>query len=108
MPTEVLRRGTKVEAPQHERRGRTVEGMVAGPGENFGCPMLTRIKTRMPATGYQNAPRCSMAWSLHNEDEALLCMYTPDLIDCWKAHPEKVEGLQALIAESESEPNAAD
>jgi hypothetical protein len=106
MPTAVLKRHVPVGQPDHGREVRSVASMTSADVANFGCPMLTRIATRMPATGFQNAPRCSMAWALHNEDEALLCMYTADLLDCWKAHPEKVEGLRARIAEDAAAPAA--
>jgi hypothetical protein len=106
MPAAVLKRNVAASPPEHAREHRTVASMTATDSANFGCPMLTRIATRMPATGFQNAPRCSMAWAIHNEDEALLCMYTADQIDCWKAHPEKVEGLRVRIAEDAETPAA--
>jgi len=107
MPKTVLKHTVEIVAPSHARESRSVSSMTGTDAANFGCPMLSRIVTRMPATGFQNAPRCSMAWAIHNEEEALLCMYTADMLDCWKAHPEKIEGLQAHIAQ-DAEAAAAD
>lgn len=106
MPTEVLKRGTKIETPQFGLRTRPVAGMVGETNANFGCPMLNRVQTPLPTSGFQHGPRCSLGWSLHSEDEAMLCIYTAEVIDCWKAHPEKIEGLQAAIGEETDVPAA--
>jgi hypothetical protein len=45
-----------------------------------------------------------MGWAVHNEEEASFCMRTPDLIDCWKEHPEREAALRA----SQETENAAD
>lgn len=63
-----------------------------------GCPMLTRTKLGLPTHGGYTVPRCSLAWALHNEHEATMCMLTPDLTDCWKVHPERKAAVEELIA----------
>jgi hypothetical protein len=59
----------------------------------FGCPMLTRTRLALPFRGNQNAPRCSMGWAIHDEDEVLFCMHTPSRNLCWKENPEQLEAL---------------
>jgi hypothetical protein len=107
MPTEVIKRGLTIGPPEHPLQLRPVAGMVDPGGCNFGCPMLSRSQMALPASGFQPAPRCSLGWSLHNEDEAMLCMLTPDLIQCWKAHPENIENLRETY-DKDQEIQAAD
>lgn len=58
-----------------------------------GCPMLTRTRLEIPFRGNQRVARCSVGWAVHDEDEVLLCMHTPTAAQCWKEHPEELEGL---------------
>ena len=67
---------------------------------NFGCPMLSRTRLGMPFRGGQHAPRCSMGWSVHDEDEAWLCMHVPTRNQCWKENPDV---LVKLLEELEME-----
>ena len=108
MPMEVLKRGLVLREPEIALQLRPIAGMVNSTASNFGCPMLNRNKTPLPVTGYQQPARCSLGWSIHDQDEAMLCMHTAEMIDCWKAHPEKVEGLLAHIQEEQDEASAAD
>lgn len=70
-----------------------------------GCPMLTRTKMALRGLDDRHVPRCSIAWAIHSEAEAAYCLLTEDLVDCWKAHPERVPALESLIA---GEASAAD
>jgi hypothetical protein len=101
MPTEVLKRGLELREPEFPLQLRVVSTMVDATSSNFGCPMLHRNQTALPATGFQRAARCSLGWSVHDQDEAMLCMYTAELVDCWKAHPGKVAGLIEKIQQDE-------
>lgn len=74
--------------------------VISGPeGPILGCPMLTRTRVGLPVTGAQPAPRCALAWALHSELEASYCMETPDLTQCWKVHPERLEDIRARLEE---------
>ncbi len=104
MPTEVLKDSART-VPAHEPQAtRTLDEFTVPAGMTFGCPMLSRTRLGMPFAGGNRVARCSMGWALHGESEALLCMRTPDLLDCWKEHPEKEAELRAT---DEAE-NAAD
>lgn len=59
----------------------------------IGCPMLTRTRLQIPFRGNQRLARCSVGWSIHDEDEVMLCMHTPTAAQCWKEHPEQLEAL---------------
>jgi hypothetical protein len=61
--------------------------------------MLTRTHIGLPVHGGQPAPRCSLAWAIHSEDEVRYCLETPDLTQCWKAHPERIEEIRTRLAE---------
>lgn len=104
MPTEVLKEDVRDIQPSGTMYLRTVEEMTTPEGVNFGCPMLTRTGIGLPFADGNRMPRCSMGWALHNEEEASFCMRTPDLLDCWKAHPDREAALRST---SETE-NAAD
>lgn len=104
MPTEVLKEDVRGIRPAGTIILRKVDELVTSDGMTFGCPMLTRTSLGMPFAQGQRVPRCSMGWALHNEDEALLCMRTPNLLDCWQAHPEREVALRATGEEE----NAAD
>jgi hypothetical protein len=66
--------------------------------------MLTRTRIAMPFANGQRSPRCSMGWAIHGEEEASMCMRTPNRHECWKEHPEREAALRA----SSSEDAAAD
>lgn len=59
----------------------------------IGCPMLTRTRLGIPFRGNQRVARCSVGWSIHDEDEVLFCMHTATAAQCWKEHPEQVDVL---------------
>lgn len=102
MPMEVLKRDVQIREPEFELQLRPIERMVDPTASNFGCPMLTRIQVAMPTSGNVRGPRCSLGWSIHDQDEALLCIHTAEMADCWKAHPENVEKLVESIRLDES------
>src|SRR5690606_32954260 len=104
MPTEVLREEVRDIKPSGKIILRRIEDLVTSDGMTFGCPMLSRTRLGMPFAQGQRVPRCSMGWAIHSEEEALLCMRTPHLVDCWQAHPEREAALRA----SGEEENAAD
>jgi hypothetical protein len=104
VPTEVLRKNVRDLPPTGPIVLRRIDEIASGDGITFGCPMLTRTRIGMPWAGGQRAPRCSMGWAVHNEEEASFCMRTPDLIDCWKEHPEREAALRA----GQETENAAD
>ncbi|HYH11781.1 MAG TPA: hypothetical protein VD789_05430 [Thermomicrobiales bacterium] len=104
MPTEVLKEDVRDIRPAGTIILRKVGELETSDGMTFGCPMLTRTRLGMPFAQGQRVPRCSMGWALHNEEEALLCMRTPNLRDCWQAHPEREVALRATGEEE----NAAD
>lgn len=95
MPTEVLKDSARPVPAQETIATRTLDDFSVPSGMTFGCPMLSRTRLGMPFAGGNRVPRCSMGWALHGEQEALLCMRTPDLLDCWKEHPEKEAELRA-------------
>jgi hypothetical protein len=99
MPTEVLKPKVRVVEPREPVQKRTMEEISGPEGPVFGCPMLTRTRLGLPMTGGQAAPRCSLAWALHSETEASYCMETSDLVQCWKAHPERLEEIKARLSE---------
>lgn len=89
---DVLRAPRGRVAPvQPMRKRQIVEDDTTEP--EFGCPMLTRTRLALPFRGNQNAPRCSMGWAVHDEDEVLFCMHTPSRNLCWKENPEQLEAL---------------
>jgi hypothetical protein len=104
MPTAVLKDSARPTSGAEPLATRTLDEFSVPTGMTFGCPMLFRTRMGMPFAGGNRVPRCAMGWALHGESEALLCMRTPDLLDCWKEHPEKEAELRAT---DEAE-NAAD
>ena len=89
---EVLRESRGIVVPvQPMRKRKIVEGNTTEP--EFGCPMLTRTRLALPFRGDQHAPRCSVGWAVHDEDEVLFCMHTPSRNLCWKENPEQLEAL---------------
>lgn len=95
MPMEVLKEAPRTAPAREPLAARTLDEFSDPTGLTFGCPMLSRTRLGMPFSGGHRVPRCSMGWALHGESEALLCMRTPDLLDCWKEHPEKEAELRA-------------
>lgn len=95
MPAEVLKEGVRDVQPAGTIILRKVDELETEDGLTFGCPMLTRTRLGMPFAQGIRVPRCSMGWALHNEEEALLCMRTPNQRDCWREHPEREAALRA-------------
>lgn len=81
---------------------RTTDDLDGPDGPVLGCPMLSRTRLSLPVSGGHPAPRCSLGWGLHTEEEALYCMLTPDLTLCWKANPERLEILRSKLAEHDT------
>jgi hypothetical protein len=104
MPTEVLKEEVRDVRPSGTIVLHSLDEFTTADGMNFGCPMLTRTRLGMPFARGQRPPRCSMGWALHTEEEASFCMRTPDLLDCWKAHPDR----EAALRSGTDEENAAD
>jgi hypothetical protein len=102
MPTEVLRSDIRPDKPIQPVRKRPLGDGSDMSEPRFGCPMLTRTRLGMPFRGGQQVPRCSVGWTVHNEDEALLCMHTPTRNACWKEHPELLEKLHEELNEEDS------
>jgi len=100
MPTEVLRSNVRVTVPLQPERKRPLGDGGEGSEPHFGCPMLSRTRIGMPFRGGQHVPRCSMGWTIHNEDEVLFCMHTPTRNACWKEHPERLQELQEELEEA--------
>jgi hypothetical protein len=98
MPAEVLKDSARTVPLADPAASRTLDEFSTPGGMEFGCPMLTRTRIGLPFAGGRHVPRCSMGWALHGESEALLCMRTPDLLDCWKEHPEREAELRASDA----------
>jgi hypothetical protein len=105
---EILREPATNAAPvQPMRKRKIVEGDTSEP--QFGCPMLTRTRLALPFRGDQQAPRCSVGWAVHDEDEVLFCMHTPSRNLCWKENQEQLETLiEKLRPVIEAELNAND
>ncbi len=79
-----------------------MEDLEGPEGPNLGCPMLSRTRLPLPVTGGHPAPRCSLGWGIHTEEDATYCMLTPDLTLCWKANPEWLEILRAKLEEHDT------
>lgn len=92
-PLEVLKERPRTHVPQPDMTKRTVDAISNENGTQAGCPMLSRTKLGLPTSGGRQVPRCSLGWAIHSEDEALNCMLTPKVIDCWKEHPEAYKRL---------------
>jgi len=81
---------------------RSVDDLDGPDGPVLGCPMLTRTRLSLPVSGGRQAPRCSLGWGLHSEEEAMYCMLTPDLRQCWKAHPERLDMLRTVLEQRDT------
>jgi hypothetical protein len=103
MSGEVLRRDARPREPQQPERKRPLGDDSDTSEPRFGCPMLTRTRLGIPFRGGQHVPRCSMGWTVHNEDEAWLCMHVPTRNECWKEHPDVLAKLL-----EELDPDAVD
>lgn len=114
MPTAsdvVLKESLPVPVPVRPMVARKIEDIGDGEHLHLGCPMLTRTRLALHASHGLRAGRCSLGWALHDEDEIALCLHTPNLLDCWKVHPERIPGIQQEIAkeqEREEDATAAD
>jgi len=91
-PAEVVRATAPQLAPLQPMRLRKIDPQDTSE-PIIGGPMLTRTRLGIPFRGGQRVARCSVGWSVHDEDEVLLCMHTPTAAQCWKEHPEYLEGL---------------
>lgn len=96
---EVLKSRVPLSGPVEVVAKRQLIGIDESEAPVLGCPMLTRTRMGMPFARGRNIPRCALAWAVHSEAEAGLCMETPDPALCWKAHPEQVEVIRERIAE---------
>lgn len=96
-PTAVLREHAPVTPSAGPMAKRPMSALGDATELNLGCPMLSRTRLRLPVTGNDPAPRCSLGWALHSEDEVVFCLHTPDAHSCWKANPERRQALQALF-----------
>ena len=103
----VLKESLPVPVPVRPMVARKIEDIGDGEHLHLGCPMLTRTRLALHASHGLRAGRCSLGWALHDEDEIALCLHTPNLLDCWKVHPERIPGIEQEIAkEQEREPEA--
>lgn len=91
-PSEVVRPTAPTIAPLQPMRLRKIDPEDTSE-PTIGCPMLTRTRLSIPFRGNQRVARCSVGWAVHDEDEVLFCMHTPTAAECWKEHPEHLEGL---------------
>ncbi|HVL23747.1 MAG TPA: hypothetical protein VM450_06660 [Thermomicrobiales bacterium] len=103
MPAEVLRRDARPETPLQPECKRPLGDGTDTSEPRFGCPMLTRTRLGMPFRGGQHVPRCAVGWTVHNEDEVLLCLHTPTRNACWKEHPELLAKLQEELGQEREE-----
>ncbi len=99
LPNQVLKTKAPITGPQGPVTKRRLEDISGPEGPALGCPMLTRTRIGLPVAGGQRAPRCSLAWAIHSETEASYCMETHDVTQCWKAHPERLDDIQARLDE---------
>jgi len=105
----VIKETVPVPIPVRPMAMRKISELGDGEYLNLGCPMLTRTRLALHASEGLRAGRCALGWAIHGEDEVLLCLHTPNLLDCWKVHPERIAGIQAeLEKEKEKETVAAD
>jgi hypothetical protein len=108
MPTEVLKRAVVIPEPASPMAMRALDELGAEDTVELGCPMLTRTKVALPSSGGLRAPRCSLGWAVHNEEEVSFCLRTPVIAQCWKVHPERLAELLGIEPVGEDESAAAD
>lgn len=94
---EVLKANAPVTRVEEPRASHSLEAISSKGEPVFGCPMLSRSKIELPFANGRTAPRCALGWSLHRESEAAYCLETPDHVQCWKIHPERLEEIRATI-----------
>jgi len=99
VPSEVLKPKAPISGKAEPIIKRKIGEIMGEEAPVLGCPMLSRTRLALPATGGQTAPRCALAWAIHSETEASYCMETADLLHCWKAHPERLDDVKARLAE---------
>lgn len=97
---EVLKPNAPVRGVREPLATHSLEEISAEGEPVFGCPMLTRTRLSLPLRGGNPVPRCSLGWAVHSEAEAAYCLETPDLVQCWKAHPERLEEIRARLGEA--------
>ncbi len=102
VPGEIIKQRAPVAAGPRKMVKRSLEDLDGPDGPVLGCPMLTRTRLALPVSGGHQAPRCSLGWGVHSEEEAMYCMLTPDLTQCWKANPERLDILRAMLEERET------
>lgn len=102
MSGEIIKRRAAVTAIPRQIIKRSLEELEGPEGPVLGCPMLSRTRLSLPVTGGHPAPRCSLGWGLHSEEEAMYCMMTPDLTLCWKANPERLDILREKLEERDT------
>ena len=69
----------------------------------FGCPMLAPIQWERAVESRVPTSRCLIGWSLTGDPAIARCRATHAVIDCWKAHPERMP----IAAVDEPAPNIA-
>lgn len=102
VPGEIIKQRAPVTAGPRKMVKRSLEDLDGPDGPVLGCPMLTRTRLALPVSGGRQAPRCSLGWGVHSEEEAMYCMLTPDLRQCWKANPERLDILRSILDERET------
>jgi hypothetical protein len=99
---EIIKQRAPVAVVPRKMTKRSLEDLDGPEGPVLGCPMLSRTRLSLPVTGGHPAPRCSLGWGLHSEEEAMYCMMTPDLTLCWKANPERLDILREKLEERDT------
>jgi hypothetical protein len=102
MSGAIIKQRAAVATVPREIVKRSLEELEGPEGPVLGCPMLSRTRLSLPVTGGRPAPRCSLGWGLHSEEEARYCMMTPDLTLCWKANPERLDMLREKLEERDT------
>ncbi len=108
MPETVLKETAPIPVPARPMVMRKLDELGVGESITLGCPMLTRTRLALHTNEGLRAGRCSLGWALHGEEEVRFCLHTPNSLDCWKAHPERVEVIQEEIEKEALAASAAD
>ncbi len=93
----VVKENVPIPVPLRPMSMRKISELGDGEHLNLGCPMLTRTRLALHASDGLRAGRCSLGWAVHGEDEVVLCLHTPNLLDCWKVHPERIAMIEAEL-----------
>lgn len=93
----VVKESVPIPVPLRPMSMRKISELGNGEHLNLGCPMLTRTRLALHASDGLRAGRCSLGWAVHGEDEVVLCLHTPNLLDCWKVHPERIAMIEAEL-----------